>query len=211
MCQCRVRPWRMSHFESSCHSFRGYQPSSFASRVACAGVRKYMLVWFSSPVIWMGLYDFLLASCKWKREFVFVHHQGWDAVTWADTDSEEGAPSQTGCQKGCSYPWGAKFSQHRQRVAPLKQCRTCTSCCGCVGTVCSAHAGYELSARNSINVMYCAGRGSMALLLVSISWFSLPGAKMLLFSVSHHLESCHVYFNHPQLLTLSPAPWSIAD
>ena len=145
---------------------------------------------------------------KWKAEL--LHHQGCDMVTWdwpLGADSKEGIPSQTGCRKGCPHPWGAEFSQHRQRSPPLKRCSTCTSrsvCCGCVGRVCCARAGYEPRARSctcrSTSVTCGTGRVSMAPLPPPSPRFSLSGAKMLQFSASCHLESCHIYF---KIITLS--------
>lgn len=82
----------------------------------------------------MGIFDFSPPR-KWNEKL--LHHQSWDTVTWdwlVRADSEEGIPSQIGCRKGRPHPQGSKFSQQRQRSAPLKPRSTCTShsvCRGC--------------------------------------------------------------------------------
>lgn len=216
LCQCWVRPGTEFHFASSCGSSGGYQHSSFVSRVAC--VCRNQAKCAGLILLTCGLNGRLsfFSLRKWKGEL--LHYQDWDSDPrlTAGADSEGGVPSRTGCRKRGPHPWGAKFSQQGQRSAPLKQCSTRTSrstCRGCVGRVCCARAGYEPSARSctchGTSATCGAGRVSMALLPALSPWFSSPGAKTLQFSACHRLESCRVYFNHPQFSTLSPAPWKI--
>lgn len=166
----------------------------------------------------MGLFDF--SSQKWKREL--LHHQGWDTVTWVQQlvqeEDEEKEMSRTGCRKGVSTSLGSKFLPSRAEIsspAAMQHQHVPQLSCGCTRSVCGACAGYQLSARSWTCHRTCVpcgtGRVLTALLPALSLWFSLPRAKILQFSVSHQLESCCVYFNHPQLLILSPASWSIAD
>lgn len=159
----------------------------------------------------MGLFDF--SSQKWKREL--LHHQGWDTVTWVQQlvqeEDEEKETSRTGCWKGVSTSLGSKFLPAQAEVsspAAMQHQHVLQPSCGCTRRVCGACAGYQLSVRSwtchCTRVPCGTVRVPTALLPAPSLWFSLPRAKILQLSVSHQLESCCVYFNHPQLLILSP-------
>lgn len=177
------------------------------------------MCWFDSLNLWFKWASLIFFLLKMEGRTSALPGLRWsDPRLAAGADSEGGVPSQISCQKRSPHPWGAQFSQHGQRSAPLKRCSTRTprsTCRGCVGRVCSARAGYKPSARSctchGTSATSGAGRVSMALLPALSPWFSSPGAKTLQFSACHRLESRRVYFNHPQFSTLSPAPWNIAD
>lgn len=115
----------------------------------------------------------------------------------------------TPCAESEEKPsWSGHPRAESSSPKAVQDTHTCSTCCGRVGRVCAAQAR-SVPAPAQGHLWHLPSTVWPVALAVC-RWLHSLELKCC-GSVSHHLESCPVYLSPPQLLTLSPAPWSAAD